>query len=84
MSAYGTQRRLAAVHKFGSDWSEADMAPTWRACPNDEAANWGGLFRRKVMEWFNQKTSIAGIQVSNWMIALAALIVLLLAYSFMR
>jgi hypothetical protein len=36
------------------------------------------------MEWFNQKTSIAGIQVSNWMIALAALIVLLLAYSFMR
>jgi hypothetical protein len=33
------------------------------------------------MEWFNQKTSIAGIQVSNWMIAL---IVILLAYSLMR
>jgi hypothetical protein len=32
------------------------------------------------MEWFSQKTSIAGIQVSNWMIALGALIVLLLAY----
>ena len=43
-----------------------------------------GLFGKKIMEWFNQKTSIAGIQVSNWMIALAALIVLLLAYSFMR
>src|SRR5215813_670570 len=42
-----------------------------------------GLFGRKIMEWFNQKTSIAGIQVSNWMIALGALIVLLLAYSFM-
>jgi hypothetical protein len=39
--------------------------------------------RRKVMEWFNQKTSIAGIQVSNWMIALGVLIVLLLAYSLM-
>jgi len=39
---------------------------------------------RNVMEWFNQKTSIAGIQVSNWIIALAALIVLLLAYSFMH
>jgi hypothetical protein len=36
------------------------------------------------MEWFNQKTSIAGIQVSNWMIALGAIIVILLAYSFMR
>jgi hypothetical protein len=32
----------------------------------------------------NQKTSIAGIQVSNWMIALGAIIVILLAYSFMR
>ena len=36
------------------------------------------------MEWFNQKTSIAGIQVSNWMIALGALVVILLAYSFIR
>jgi hypothetical protein len=36
------------------------------------------------MEWFNQKTSIAGIQVSDWMIALGAIIVILLAYSFMR
>jgi hypothetical protein len=43
-----------------------------------------GLFGRKVMEWFNQKTSIAGIQVSNWMIALGAIIVILLAYSFMH
>ena len=36
------------------------------------------------MEWFYQKISIAGIQVSNWMIALGAIIVILLAYSFMR
>ena len=44
----------------------------------------GGLFGRKVMEWFNQKTSIAGIQFPNWTIALGAIIVILLAYSFMR
>ena len=43
-----------------------------------------GPFGRNVMEWFNKKTSIAGIQVSNWMIALGAIIVILLAYSFMH
>ncbi len=32
------------------------------------------------MEW---KTSIAGIQVSNWMIALGAIIVILLVYLLM-
>jgi hypothetical protein len=25
---------------------------------------------RKAMDWFKQKTSIAGVQVSNWMIVL--------------
>jgi hypothetical protein len=30
------------------------------------------------MEWFTQKTSIAGVQVSNWMIVLGATIVVLL------
>jgi hypothetical protein len=30
------------------------------------------------MEWFTQKTSIAGVQVSNWMIVLGAFIVVLL------
>jgi hypothetical protein len=30
------------------------------------------------MEWFTQKTSIAGVQVSNWMIVLGAIIVVLL------
>jgi hypothetical protein len=33
------------------------------------------------MEWFNQKTSIAGIQISNWIIVLGALIVVLLIYT---
>jgi hypothetical protein len=30
------------------------------------------------MEWFTQKTSIAGVQVFNWMIVLGAIIVVLL------
>jgi hypothetical protein len=56
-------------------WSGASQLK-WRQTPLK-------IERRKVMEWFNQKTSIAGIQVSNWTIALGALIVLLLAYSLM-
>ena len=36
------------------------------------------------MQWFNQKTSIAGLQVSNWMILLGAVIVALVIYTFMQ
>ena len=36
------------------------------------------------MEWFSQKTSIAGVQVSNWMVVLGAIIVILLIYTFMQ
>ena len=32
------------------------------------------------MEWFRRKTSIAGIQVSNWTIALAAVVVIWIIY----
>jgi hypothetical protein len=39
---------------------------------------------RKVMEWFSRKTSIAGIQISNWMIVLGAVIVILLIYTSMQ
>jgi hypothetical protein len=38
----------------------------------------------KVMQWFNQKTSIAGLQVSNWMIVLLAVVAALLIYTFMH
>jgi hypothetical protein len=38
----------------------------------------GRLSGRKAMEWFKQKTSIAGVQVSNWMIVLGAIIIVLL------
>jgi hypothetical protein len=34
------------------------------------------------MEWFSQKTSIAGVQISNWMLVLAAIIVIWIIYSF--
>lgn len=33
------------------------------------------------MEWFNKKTSIAGVQISNWMIVLGAIIVILIIYT---
>ena len=32
------------------------------------------------MEWFSQKTSIAGTQIPNWVIVLAVVIVLFLIY----
>jgi len=36
--------------------------------------------RRSAMEWFKQSTSIAGTQIPNWVIVLAAIIVILLLY----
>jgi hypothetical protein len=34
------------------------------------------------MEWFSRKTSIAGIQISNWILVLAALVVIWIIYRF--
>jgi hypothetical protein len=34
------------------------------------------------MEWFSRKTSIAGSQVPNWILVLAALVVIWIIYSF--
>ena len=36
------------------------------------------------MEWFSRKTSIAGVQVPNWMVVLSAIIVILIIYSFIH
>jgi hypothetical protein len=36
------------------------------------------------MEWFSQKTSIAGIQIPTWLLFLGAIIVLLLVYTFIQ
>jgi hypothetical protein len=44
----------------------------------------GRSFRKKVMEWFSKKTSIAGVEIPNWAVALAAVVVILLLYSSMR
>ena len=34
------------------------------------------------MEWFSQKTSIAGIQISNWILVLVAIVIIWIIYSF--
>jgi hypothetical protein len=34
------------------------------------------------MEWFSQKTSIAGIQISNWILVVMAILVIWIIYSF--
>jgi hypothetical protein len=36
------------------------------------------------MEWFSRKTSIAGIQIPNWVVVLGATIVILFIYTFMQ
>ena len=36
------------------------------------------------MEWFSRKTSIAGIQISNWVIVLGAIIVILILYKLIQ
>jgi hypothetical protein len=36
------------------------------------------------MEWFSKKTSIAGVEIPNWGVALTAVVVILLLYSYMR
>jgi hypothetical protein len=35
---------------------------------------------RKAMEWFSRKTSIAGTEISNWILVLAAVIVIWVIY----
>ena len=36
---------------------------------------------RKVMEWFNGRTSIAGVQLPNWLVVLGAIVLILLIYT---
>ena len=40
-------------------------------------SNMGGT----VMEWFIKRTSIAGVQLPNWMVVLGAIIVILIIYT---
>jgi hypothetical protein len=39
-------------------------------------------YGRKTMNWFSRTTSIAGIQVSNWMLVIVAVVVIWIIYSF--
>jgi hypothetical protein len=36
------------------------------------------------MDWFSQKTSIAGIQIPNWLIVLGAAVIVILLITSMR
>jgi hypothetical protein len=42
------------------------------------------IYWRQAMEWFSKKTSIAGVEIPNWTVALVAVVVILLLYSSMR
>ena len=50
-----------------------DASPLVSCCLNMEG--------RIVMEWFSKKTSIAGVQLPNWMVVLGAIIVILIIYT---
>jgi len=34
------------------------------------------------MDWFSRKTSVAGIQISNWILVIVAVVVIWIIYSF--
>ena len=40
------------------------------------------LSGRDVMEWFGRTTSIAGIEIPNWVVVLGAIVVIWLIYTF--
>jgi hypothetical protein len=43
-----------------------------------------GHYGRKTMEWFSRKTSIAGVQIPNWILVVAAVVVIWIIYTFTR
>jgi hypothetical protein len=36
------------------------------------------------MEWFSRRTSIAGVQLPNWLVVLGAIVLILLIYTSIR
>ena len=34
------------------------------------------------MEWFSRKTSVAGVEIPNWVLVIAAIVVIWIIYSF--
>src|SRR6516225_11387374 len=75
----GSLAILAAVRRASSLVTSSTADPI--GCPlfllSPKEAAYPG---RKAMDWFKQKTSIAGVQVSNWMIVLGAIIIVLLIF----
>jgi len=61
---------LGQINKINAA-DKCNRASSWRTAEE---------YGRKVMEWFNKKTSIAGIQISNWIVVLGAIIVILIIY----
>jgi hypothetical protein len=41
-----------------------------------------GPIWEETMEWFSRKTSIAGMQISNWMLVIVAVVVIWIIYKF--
>jgi hypothetical protein len=41
-----------------------------------------GAIWEETMEWFSRKTSIAGIQISNWILVIVAVVVIWIIYKF--
>jgi hypothetical protein len=58
-------------------------SPGWRIYGDAKTRN-AVVLGRKVMEWSSQKTSIAGIQISNWLIVLGAIIIVKPIYTSMH
>jgi hypothetical protein len=36
------------------------------------------------MEWFSRKTSVAGFEISNWILVVAVIVVVLIVYRFIE
>jgi hypothetical protein len=49
---------------------------------SSKQASTEAAYGRKAMNWFSRTTSIAGIQVPNWILVLVAAVVLWIIYSF--
>jgi hypothetical protein len=81
MYSSGNLARLAAILRasslvsiFAAERRPAHPTGFWYYYPRHN------LSGRKAMEWFKQKTSIAGYEISNWIIVLGAIIIVLLVF----
>jgi hypothetical protein len=71
LCAPATRRHVPpSIRPIGYSFSDAHI----------NAAIGGGLSGSNAMEWFKRKTTIAGYQISNWIIVLGAIIIVLLIF----